>query len=57
MASSLLFLDEFNNGWSIWLGLEHFPTDDGEAEGDDTIENFDPALWCPDVELTGDLVS
>ena len=60
MASSLLlkFLaDEFGGEmvheiwscWSILLGLEHFPTDDGDAEGDET-ENFDPALWWPDVE-------
>ena len=37
------------------LGLEHFPIEDGEAEGDDT-ENFDPALWCPEVQ-DGDLAS
>ena len=54
MASSLLLLDEIK-GWSMLLGLEHFPIEDGEAEGDDT-ENFDPALWCPEVQ-DGDLAS
>ena len=34
------------------LGLGDFPTEDGEAEGEDT-ENFDPTLWCPEVD--GDL--
>ena len=54
MASSLLLkffvVDEFGGDmvqiWSCWsmlLGLEHFPTEEGDAEGDET-ENFDPAL-------------
>ena len=54
MASSLLLkffvVDEFGGDmvqiWSCWsmlLGLEHFPTEEGDAEGEET-ENFDPAL-------------
>lgn len=55
IASSLLFLDEIK-GWSMLLGLEHFPIDDGDAEGEDT-ENFDPALWCPeDGDLDSNMV-
>ena len=45
--------------WSCWsifavpVGLEHFPIDEGDADGDETTENLDPALWWPEVD--GDL--